>query len=247
MARKMITQSVSHPIPYAVLGDIAKMRGDLTYAAEMYAYAVQLDSRNLIYQRKHDEALARVSHGSRRIATLQPAANADNSSMLIASVIVLFACIAVILGTDLPIASDMPMIGTWTWTLVAMLCICGLTLGACLSFAGMMSRFSTLLSGIGDFSISPSVVVSGLSVLNLWVGALAHCFLGITHRNFDLSTTRIVGGAALITLLLSGASAAQGQIDYLQTFFWGGNLVFGGALLGWLGGDAYLEETGRLK
>ena len=116
-----------------------------------------------------------------------------------------------------------------------------------MSFGGMISRFGSLLSGVGENSISPGVLVAAVALLNLWVAAVLHSIFGISHRNFDLTTTRILGGTTLITLLLSGASAAQGKIDYLQTFLWGGNIAFAGVLLGWLAADAYQEETGRLK
>ncbi len=247
LARKMIGQRANHPIPYAVLGDIAKMRGDLLYASEMYAYAVQLDGRNLIYQRKHDEVSARLAQGARRISTLQPAQNDDNISMLVAALGVLLACVAVVMGTEPAMAPELPMIGSWTWTLLAALALSGFVLGACLSFGGMITRFVQVFSGMREDNVSPSVVVTILGLINFWLAALMHCVIGISHRKFDLTITRILGGAALITLLLSGASAAQGQIDYLQTFLWGGNVVFAGVWLGWLASDAYQEETGRLK
>ena len=73
------------------------------------------------------------------------------------------------------------------------------------------------------------------------------CLFSGIQRTFDLTALRLVGGVSLVTLLLTGAAAAQGAINPVQTFLWGGNVVYASALLGWLVSDAYLVESGRLK
>ena len=57
LARQIIQKDGKQPIPYAVLGDIARAKGKLDEAAKMYAYAAQMDPRNPIYQQRHEELI----------------------------------------------------------------------------------------------------------------------------------------------------------------------------------------------
>lgn len=247
IARKMIASNVQHAIPYAVMGDIARMRGELQYAVEMYAYAVQIDSRNAVYQRKHDEVSHMLTSGSRRIPILQPDQQNDSGAMLVATFVVMIAATYLVMSKERAISPDMALLSTWTWSLISMLSLCGVVLGSCLSFAGSIGRFASTMGRGSVAPVSPGVLVGLMAALNFWLATALYCLFGGIQRTFDLTASRLIVGVGLVTLLLTGASAAHGTIDPLQTFLWGGNLVYMGTLLGWLVTDAYLEESGRVK
>jgi hypothetical protein len=145
------------------------------------------------------------------------------------------------------VAPEMTMISTWSWSLIAMLGLCGVVVGASLSLVGLVQRFSSTVSQGTTNSMPAGLLVGVVAVFNFWASVLVYGLVSGWSRTNDLSATRLVTGVGLVTLVLTGASAAQGTLDPLQTFLWGGNLVYGGAILGWIVSDAYLEETGRVK
>src|SRR2546421_3740720 len=55
LAHKIADKSPKEPLPYAVLGDIARARGDVGGAINMYARAVQADPHNQLYQHRYEE------------------------------------------------------------------------------------------------------------------------------------------------------------------------------------------------
>ncbi len=247
IARRMIAAQVPHAIPYAVMGDIAKMRGELVFALEMYAHAVQMDARNLLYQRKHEEVSSMISRGSRRIPHIQADERNDSGVMLVATFVVMIASAYLVMTKERAVAPEMAMISTWSWSLIAMLGLCGVVLGVALSIVGLVQRFSSSVTPGAATAMPVGVLVGVIAAFNFWLSVLCYGFMAGWSRTNDISATRLITGVGLVTLVLTGASAAQGAIDPLQTFLWGGNLVYGGAILGWIVSDAYLEETGRVK
>src|SRR5579885_1126690 len=57
LAQKILTADNRQPIPYAVLGDIARSRGRLADAAKMYAIAVQIEPNNALFQKRYAEVM----------------------------------------------------------------------------------------------------------------------------------------------------------------------------------------------
>lgn len=247
LARRLIGQNTLHPIPYAVMGDIARMRGELTYAAEMYAYAIQMDPRNPIYQRKHEETLSMSQRAMPRIGKVQQKQEADNGAMFVAAFVVLASAAYVALSKDRPLAAEVTLINTWTWSLLAMSALCGATLGAAMSVGGLLDRFNASFASGSVMPISPGVLVGCFAAVNYWLAVLVYVIFSGLQNTFHSAANHLLTGVGLVVMVLSGAAAAQGQIDPLQTFLWSGSVVYCCALIGWLGADSYLESTGRLK
>ena len=55
LAHQLLKRDDRLAVAYAVLGDIARQRGQIREAAKMYAYALQMDPRNDLYLRKNEE------------------------------------------------------------------------------------------------------------------------------------------------------------------------------------------------
>ncbi len=98
LARAIIERDPRQPLPYAVLGDIARGRGDINQAAKWYAYAAQFDPRNETYQRRYEELLM----GSQVVTTRSGhtmVSNPQSTSALVTSIF---------LGLGLAITSMFP-------------------------------------------------------------------------------------------------------------------------------------------
>ena len=93
----------THPreaMAYAVLGDIARTRGEINHAANMYAHAAQMDPRNQQYQQRYEETLNRAAPG---VQTTLSSSNQSRAVMLSASLCVV-ACCYIALAREKPIA-----------------------------------------------------------------------------------------------------------------------------------------------
>jgi hypothetical protein len=129
-------------------------------------------------------------------------------------------------------------VSTWTFGLVVLLFLSGVAIGASFSVAQLTDRFTTVTkTTLGR--LSPYVALSILAAVSFWFAALLYVVLGVARRTFNYSTTRLVAMTAAATLLLAGAAAIN--VDGpspMQTLFWGGNLVYVGAVIGWMVADS---------
>ncbi len=66
LARRIIKIDSRQALPYAVLGDLERQKGNRREAAEMYAFAVQMDPRNAVYQQRHEELLKMLDRPMQR-------------------------------------------------------------------------------------------------------------------------------------------------------------------------------------
>jgi hypothetical protein len=63
--------------------------------------------------------------------------------------------------------------------------------------------------------------------------------MGVTHRSFNVSTTRLVGGVAFGVVVLSLAATVSQSLNSSQVMLWAGNLMYLGALAGWFVTDTF--------
>lgn len=237
LAKRIIDQDARQPIPYAVLGDLARQRGELAQAAKMYAYAVQMDPNNSLYQQRHEELLGAIQPNQVSVR-----AGLSNGLQIFApmvgAAVILMAALYLCVGHETPLMPGFSPVSTWTFGLVVLLFLSGVAIGASFSVAQLTDRFTTVTkTTLGR--LSPYVALSILAAVSFWFAALLYVVLGVARRTFNYSTTRLVAMTAAATLLLAGAAAIN--VDGpspMQTLFWGGNLVYVGAVIGWMVADS---------
>lgn len=237
LARKIIERDGRQPIPYAVLGDLHRQRGELQQASKMYAYAIQMDPRNQLYQQRHEELLGAIN-----VADNGRTETAATKGQVLAPVVggglVLLSSCYLVLSNEAPFMPSFKLLSTWTVGLVVMLFLCGVFLGASFSVGHLLDRFSTVTTNtIGG--LAPSVALALVAVANFWAAGLMYVAIGVAHGSFNFSTSRLVGAVAGATVVLAGASAISSGPSGWQTLLWGGNLIYVGALCGWMVADSF--------
>lgn len=223
-----------HPIPYAILGDIARMRGDRATAIKMYAYAVQMDPHNATYQKRYEELLA---------VTGDPTQPTENSSGNIAiapvvgCILALISAMYIVLGKEPAAFPNLFPISSWTFGFLAMAIIAGVAIGASFSVGKIFDRFSSsATTSIG--SISPALALTSIAVVNFWVAAALYGILAYFQKSFMVTTTRLIFAVGATTLVLACAAHFGGTVQFVQALLWGGNLVYLGAICGWMVADS---------
>ncbi len=237
LAKKLVEEDPRQPIPYAVLGDLAKMRGNTRRAAEMYSFAAQMDPRNPVYQRKHEELLQTISvrNSARSEDPAQPV------PVIVGMIVVGIAGAYVMLAKEPRMITRLDLVSTWTLGVLLMLFVSGLALGASLTAGGLMQRFSSM-QGSAVMKVSPMVALGIVALVNFWLALLLYFFVGASQNAFNASTSRAMGGVAAATAFLTIASTVQGVIDPLQVLLWGGNVVYIGLLVGWMVADGFTQN-----
>lgn len=234
LAQKIISHDPRQPIPYAVLGDLSRSRGDLKQAAKMYAMAVQMDPSNELYHQRHEEMISFAVVG---VSRNKSTAASRQLSLMVGVGVIFLAAIYMVLAREQPLLPDLGPISTWTLGVWVMTFLCGVVAGVSMCFAEMLDRFfSVATTALGR--VSPVVALATIAVVNFWVAAGIYTVLGFAQNGFNFSTTRVVAATAAITLLLSAAAQFSMQLDALQVLLWGGNLTYMGALCGWMVADS---------
>jgi len=129
------------------------------------------------------------------------------------------------------------IIDSWTTGLVTMMAISGIAIGAAMSAAGLLDKLVYQYQSAA-VSISPGLALSFLGAINFWVACGVYVFIGALQNVFNLSSSRLLLVVGIVTTMFACASAVNGQIDFLQTMLWGGNVVYLSAILGWAVVDA---------
>lgn len=237
LARGLIRRAPQEAIPYGVLGDILRSKGNLVEAAKMYAFAAQFDPRNPIYQRRHEELLeaAQVTTSTIHIARDR---EAKVGPPMVALIVAFLAGIYLVLSRETPLFSGIGVISTYTLGVVGVLFFSGIAAGSSLAMAGWLDRYeSTTTNALGRKS--PAAVLGVVALINFWAAALLYLFIGFGQRAFNYSTSRVVGAVAFLTLLFSACAFASYAVNAAQVAAWGGNLIYLGALVGWMVADAF--------
>lgn len=220
LARQIIERDPRQPLPYAVLADIARGRGDLNQASKWYAYAVQFDPKNEAYQKRYEELLL----GSQVVSTKvgeRMYAPATSTSALAAAIVLSIGLATLTMFVKGP--ESLPVNG--------ILAFCsGTFLGGALAIGCWIDRLSVTLRSYGFV-----VMVAGL---NLGLGLVFYLLYGLVTKSFNRSFSGWLGamipGWILFALLgLAGGSLPQALVLTVIPCA----LAIGG-LCGWAIGDA---------
>jgi hypothetical protein len=220
LARQIIERDPRQPLPYAVLADIARGRGDLNQASKWYAYAVQFDPKNEAYQKRYEELLL----GSQVVSTKvgeRMYAPATSTSALAAAIVLSIGLATLTMFVKGP--ESLPVNG--------ILAFCsGTFLGGALAIGCWIDRLSVTLRSYGLV-----VMVAGL---NLGLGLVFYLLYGLVTKSFNRSFSGWLGamipGWILFALLgLAGGSLPQALVLTVIPCA----LAIGG-LCGWAIGDA---------
>jgi len=238
LARAIAGVAPRQPVPYAVLGDIAKTRGNLNEAAKMYAYAAQFEPNNPVYQRRYEELLSRSQVvQDRNFSTKLAAEDRKVLAPMVGGVFVLIAAIYVAVSHEGSFFQRLPLISTWTMGLPVALFLCGIVLGASLSSGNVLAPFQTE-STAASGRMAPALAISFVAIINYWVAVLLFFFAGSMNRVFHHSTGFIFLAVGGILSVMAIAAHFSGVISPGQLLLWGGNIAYLGAILGWMVTDS---------
>lgn len=231
---------------YAALGDIAIARGNRAKATEHFAYAMQLAPDRETYQEKYELCMRGVQTATRTTSSsgvqgarvVYQAAEASPAPLAVGIGAIMAASAYVVLSAHPPMLPKLSMISSWSAGFFIMLAVGGLALGVGLSMSRLVDNFA-LAHTSSVARITPTAILGMVAALNFWVAALLFAGLSLATRTMNQSTTRFMIGVGLVTLLFVGAAGAADGLKALEAFVWGGNIVYLGALGGWLGADSF--------
>lgn len=236
LARKIITMDARVALPYAVLGDVARQKGNLAEASKMYAYAAQFDPNNSVYLRKHEELMTRVST-TRTSVTTTAKPEPISPAPFVGFGIAIIACTYLVLSRESSILPGIKLINTWTLGLVVMLFISGVAVGASLSAGRLLDGFDSFTTNaVGK--ISPSLALAPIALVSFWAAGLLYVLLGLGQKSFAYSISRLLASVAAVVFLTTLSAMISGRIEPMQVFAWGGNIAYFGALCGWMVADS---------
>lgn len=242
LALQLIERAPKTAMPYAVLADIARARGDLARATKMYAFAAQMDPRNPVYMRKYEDLIGQSQAVETRSVTSPNPEPSAVYGLAVSAAVVVIGCAYIALAREPALLPDLSLISSWSLGLLAMLLICGIATGAGLSVGRLLDRFELLSSGaVGR--LGPEAALAFVAVVNFWVACALYAWVMTAQRFRHQSTARLLAAVGSVTLIASLASSATGRLDPLQVFLWGGNVAYIGALCGWMVAEALREAT----
>lgn len=239
LARAILNRDNRQPIPYAVLGDLARAKGNLDEAAKMYAYAAQMDPRNPIYQQRHEEL---VKTGRAEPKSSRGAVKEDRAllSAMVGALLLVSTALYVWVANEPAIAPGIGLISTWTLGLIVMLFLAGVSVGAVMCSGNFLDRFSvSSTNSLGRVS-SPILALTTVAIVNFWAAVALYAGISVAQRSLNVSHLRFVAGIAVVVAVLSLACAgSSARYIPMQTFLWGGNLAYLGGICGWMIADSF--------
>jgi curved DNA-binding protein CbpA len=238
LARSILQTDPRQPIPYAVLGDLMRSRGNLDEAAKMYAYAAQFDPRNAVYQRRYEELLSSsrvVSSPSRHRIEAE---ERRTTVPIVGLAFILMGCLFVAFSSEDPLRNLPDPVSTWTVGAIFCLFLSGVTAGVSLSVGNIVDRFSAVATNtVGR--LGPALALGTVAIVSFWAAALLYVILGFAQRAFNFSMSRFMAAVAGVTALVAVAATASSTVNSTQVLLWGGNLVYIGAICGWMIADSF--------
>jgi tetratricopeptide (TPR) repeat protein len=227
LARRILEQNPREAKAYAVLGDIARVRGERNHAINLYAQAVQMDPRNSSHQSRYEELV------NQPVQVPQTAAEATQRGFW-ASATVFF--VTVVAAVYLALSREQPVVLTLTAGALGMLFLVGFAVGFGFRFVGTLERTNVVL---GRFSV-PGLSL-GIGLLNFWVGLLLYVLLAFFQGASNPSVSRIYGGLAAGLFFLTLGATISPVLNALHVLVGGGGVMIFGCLLGWGVADAIRE------
>ena len=241
MANAILEDSPREAIPYAVLGDMARARGDLNEAARLYAFAAQFAPANPSYQKRYEELLDRSRMEVTRGNVSLQASNAKISAPLVGAGVVFSAGSYLIFSNEAPMMGGARPLTTWTLGLVVMLFISGIAVGTSMAMGNLLDRFQSTVTTAGGHT-GPNLAIGIVSVFSFWLACALYVALGLRQKAFTVTTTRLFMGVGIAVAVLSLATGLSRNVSGWETLLWGGNVTSIGALCGWMISDAFRSD-----
>lgn len=236
LAREAIKQDPRLALGYALLGDIARLRQNLSEAVKYYAYAVQLEPRNPTFMRRYEQVLAQIGSVDLR-GNVSPSPVRWAPAVFV-GVVTLLMSLYVAVSREAPVMENFVPVSTWTTGLIVMMFVNGVMAGAALSLMQAVDRWESVARGSSG-RLSPAVALGAIAVVNFWGAVLTYVYLGVLQRNFTYSISRLITVVGTLVFLYVLASILSPTVIWHQTLLWGGNLIYVGALCGWAVADAF--------
>lgn len=226
----------SHPreaMAYAILGDIARTRGEINHAANMYAHAAQMDPRNPLYHQRYEELLHRAAPG---ISAVE-GSEGQTRAILVSTALCVVTCCYMALATEKAIAP----LGLTLGSLV-MLFLSGVVVGTAYSLGGILDRFQgfTLMA---SGRVSPLLGLSLIALVSFWAAAALYGLIALTQRSFSPSVNRLIGATVVVVAMAFLAAQVSPSLNPGSVLLWGGNLVYLGSIAGWATADALRSSS----
>ncbi|MDR3688391.1 MAG: DnaJ domain-containing protein [Fimbriimonas sp.] len=223
-------------VPYAVLADISRGRGEVNEASKMYAYAAQMDPNNPVYQRRYEALLKSSRIVTDRKSTRLEAEDNKILAPMVGGGFVLFAGIYVAFNSEAPVFGHIALVSSWSMGLLACLFLSGVAIGAALAVGNWLDRFEYMTSSSSGRA-GPTMVLGMVAMVNFWVSAILYVLIALGLKAFNYSTTRLMLGVSAVTILLAVACIPS-RVLPIQALLWGGNVVYIGGLIGWMATDS---------
>lgn len=240
MAEAMIRRDPQEHLAYAALADIARLRGDYARAAEYFGYAAQF-SNDETYVDRHLEMSKLASRPAARMRR-QPR-KTDATPVLVGVFAVMLMMLYVANSREPAAFQQLPIISEYSFGLVAMLAMAGITIGAVLVVSNAVEGID---AGRMGANVLPPVLAIGLfALVNFWFATLVFAGLSAYYRIANPSLTRFLVACSCATLAFSLSAYVRDGLLAMQVLLWGGTIIAWGGIIGWLAANSFrnLEQT----
>lgn len=230
---------------HVILGDIFRIQGQIENAIAMYSIVVQLDPRNVDVQTKLNRLVRQSSSSVERSASGERRAALRMGLNLMGVSMSLFLLFLLAMNPGQPIqwlAMNMPIVGTWSTMLFAVLMINGALVGFLLSVNETVHPLDDELvfqavraPGVRPASYPIGLILVLFNFLNFYLAAGVYLIIGLVQESVSKSVMRAfvaTFGLILLTALVYAPGVSQ-------VLLWGGNVAFPALLFGWAVGDMF--------
>jgi len=235
LAEEILRSGKNEPLAYAVLGDAARLKGAYEEAAKQFAFALQFDPSNDVYQRMH---VAMLDASKRRKTEVARDPGEKNPIAFFAGIFVVVAAVCyTALSKEPALLPSFSPVSTWGIGMWGMLLVAGIAIGVSLSASDLLDHFD-LGGGVAGYRFHPGVLVAAVSLVNFWLAAGIYFLVGASQKSFNTSLTRLIVYVICATLGFGFARYSSGWNAVGQTLIWGGGVMYLSGLLGWFVADA---------
>jgi hypothetical protein len=112
-----------------------------------------------------------------------------------------------------------------------------LSVGVSLSIAGVLDVYDAN-RGSAVMRVAPATALGAVAVVNFWVALAFYVLVGATQQAFNASMSRLIAGVTFALLFLTVAAWQLNSEAGMQTFLWGGNVLYLSAAVGWFVADS---------
>ncbi len=232
LAREILQQDPRQAMPYAVLGDIARGRGDLNEACRMYAYAAQFDATNPLYARRYEELLESAMVVTNRRGAQMVAGPSNSTGGLVG------LGISALLGVGVAALSFDGAV-----LLAGLLAaLAGFILGISFSLSNLVDPAESVMvtpGQRGNMRLGPSGFLFVLGFANFWLSAGVGVVQFLVQQTANRSLARSFAAVAAVALVFILFGQVSGAVPLPVGWLWLGNVVLFGHLLGWILADGF--------